>query len=93
MTSLGRVRWSDILVPWLWLAAHEHATPRFAESLAELGRGAYDEFTQSECHQFVERLWLETRFSFRAMGVSSAPALVRCEMHGSQITEAKCSNG
>ena len=45
LQSIANTRWSAILVPWLWLASHEAASHRFAEALAEYGRGVHDEAT------------------------------------------------
>ena len=75
MTAIANIQWSDILVPWLWLAAHAPATDRFPETLAELAQDARDEATTLVCSEYIRELWGQTQFGFRALGIQSALAL------------------
>ena len=65
-------RWSDVVVPWLWLAAEETASNRFSEALAEFAGDSFDEFTNSRCAAFIRQMWQESQFAFRALGIGSA---------------------
>ena len=75
MTAMVNLRWSDILVPWLWLGAHASATDRFPETIAEFAQGARDEATTMVCSEYIRELWGQTQFGFRALGIQSAHAL------------------
>ena len=76
LTEVSNARWSDVLVPWIWLAAHEMASDRFAEPLAGWARGARDQLTGMDCTLYIIHLWRDTQFGFRAMGIRSAVGLI-----------------
>ena len=69
--------WSAVLVPWLWLASEQGSSDRFAEAIAELGRGAFDPISGSPCDVFLNQLWAQTRNAFRRLGVNSGAGFLQ----------------
>ena len=73
-------RWSDVICPWLWLAAEEGSGQLFQEALAELAEGVPTGIVGWDLDgpSAFRELWRQTCNAFRIIGVRSAHGLLAC---------------